>query len=372
MRTGIKIHMDIGILSIGLSIPQHAFAENDLAELRHVDPNKYSQGLGCHNFAVAMEKEQVVEIATKAALRAIAHWKGNLSDIGLIATGTESSLDESRPLSAWVAEKIGLSGHIRSYEVKHACYGGTVAVRQAIEWIGSGAAKKGKVALVIAADICRYAPESPAEPTQGAGAVAMIIGEHPSIARFRRESFPYSQPVFDFWRPTGNDFPIVEGKVSTDKYTDALYSILKEMAEAQESYRIEDFNKICCHVPFPKMVFKAFKEACLRLNYTEEQINMFLENKIKPYMQWNKEIGNSYTASLWFCVAQALRAADEKEKILCFSYGSGCGAEALIIDKVYNHSKEAYEELEQDLKGRKFLTAEDYAKWQKNLLHQSK
>ena len=65
-----------------------------------------------------------------AARRALGRWQGNLDDIGLIAVGTESALDMSRPLSAWVAEELGLRGAVRSYEVKHACYGGTLALKQ--------------------------------------------------------------------------------------------------------------------------------------------------------------------------------------------------------------------------------------------------
>ncbi len=82
----------------------------------------------------------------------------------------------SRPLSAWVADKLGLAGAVRSYEVKHACYGATLALRQAVEWKESGAAA-GKAALVIAADVALYELEDPGEPTQGAGAVAMVVDE---------------------------------------------------------------------------------------------------------------------------------------------------------------------------------------------------
>ena len=75
-------------------------------------------------------------------------------------------------------------------------------MRQATEWVASGAAR-GKAALVVASDVALYAPKDPGEPTQGAGAVAMIISEDARIAEIELASYPYSMPVFDFWRPVG-------------------------------------------------------------------------------------------------------------------------------------------------------------------------
>ena len=63
----------------------------------------------------------------------------------MLAVGTETAVDMSRPLSAWVADRLGLKGAVRSYEVKHACYGGTLALRQAAEWRLSGAARKNRL-----------------------------------------------------------------------------------------------------------------------------------------------------------------------------------------------------------------------------------
>ena len=124
----------VGISSIGLHFPSLALPVEVLADLRHVDAAKYTQGLGCKEIALCADDESIVDLAVIAAERALSRWNGNKDDIGLLIVGTESGLDMSRPLSAWVAEKLNLKGAIRSYEVKHACYGGTIGVRQATEW----------------------------------------------------------------------------------------------------------------------------------------------------------------------------------------------------------------------------------------------
>ena len=51
------------------------------------------------------------------------------------------------------------------------------------------------------------------------------------------------------------------------------------------------------------------------------------EEKVGAVMSWNRPMGNSYTASLWFSVAEALAGRREGERITAFSYGSGFGAE---------------------------------------------
>ncbi|MEM7351705.1 MAG: hydroxymethylglutaryl-CoA synthase, partial [Acidobacteriota bacterium] len=166
----------IGLASIGLSLPPLALPVEELAKLRGQDPAKFTLGLGCREMALCPEDFGAVEMAAEAARRALGRWGGDLDQIGMIVVGTESAVDMSRPLSAWVADALDLRGAVRSYEVKHACYGGTLALRQALEWKLSGAAGD-KAALVIATDVALYALQDPGEPTQGAGAVAMVVDD---------------------------------------------------------------------------------------------------------------------------------------------------------------------------------------------------
>lgn len=349
-----------GIAAFGTAIPANSLRLEELAALRGANPDKYRIGLGCDSMSLADPGTTAADLATNAARRAIRHWGGDVSQIGMIAVGTESALDMSRPLSAWVADQIGLQGHVRSYEVKHACYGGTLALRQAVEWIGSGASR-GKVALVIAADIALYAPEHPGEPTQGAGAIAMIVGE-PLLARVIPASYPYSEPAFDFWRPTGEAFPRVQGKLSLDCYKRAAESCFRQWAEDKDAvFDLDAATYLCFHVPFPKMVKKAFTHVGEQLGWPEELTGHLYDRKVATTMAWNREIGNSYTASLWVSVAQALAGAQEGTRLAAFSYGSGCGAELLLLEAGPEAAAAAWAtDMEADLAGRSFLDIPAY------------
>ncbi len=350
-----------GIASIGLRLPPMALPLGELARLRGQDPDKFLLGLGCREMALCPSGFGVVDLAVGAAKRALRRWDGDLDRIGLIAVGTETAKDMSRPLSAWVADEIGLSGAVRSYEVKHACYGGTLALRQALEWRTSGAAA-GKAALVIAADVALYAPRDPGEPTQGAGAVAMVIDE-PGIAAVDTVSHPWSEPAFDFWRPVGEDFPRVDGPFSLDCYKRAAENCFRALIAGRDAAEVlSELAAVCFHVPFPKMVKKAFFHLGESLGLERDWIAAYFADKVDPAMGWNRRIGNSYTASLWTSVAEALAGLAAGERLAAFSYGSGFGAEVLTLEAGPEAAAGVWaEDVEEDFGNRRHLDAGSYA-----------
>ncbi len=353
--------MAIGIESIGIKLPSYAIEAKKIAKLYGVPEEKATIGLGCHMMGLCLDQETVVDLAVEAAKRAIEAWDGYLDNIGMIAVGTESSLDEARPLSAWVAEELGIKGSIRSYEVKHACYGGTLALRQAAEW--KTATNSSKCALVIAADVCLYTPGHPAEITQGAGAVAMIVGQD-KICSIDLRSYPYSEPCFDFWRPTGQEFPNVDSVKSLTSYLAAAKNCFELFFSDQTQLSFESFKSLCFHVPFPKMVIRAFKHLASHFDLSEFQRNKILRDKILPFLNWNSEVGNAYSASLWISVAQALHHAKAGEKIACFSYGSGFGSELFTLERTHGSSTWAHD-IQKDIEARKLISIEEYNRWRK-------
>ena len=318
----------VGISAIALATTTRKLDLGELAALRGVDPAKYRSCLGCDEMSICAEGEDAASLGLRAAKEALSSWGARPESIGALIVGTETAKDMSRPLSAWVAEGLGLSGALRSYEVKHACYGGTAAVRQAVEWLASGAAR-GKVALVIATDVALYAPGDPGEPTQGAGAVAMILSEDPVIAEIELASYPWTRPVFDFWRPVGEDFPRVDGKFSLECYKEAARSCFSDWLEDGGPGGFDTLRAIAFHVPFPKMVKKAFFHVAEELGL--DNAEAFYAARVEPHMAWNRRTGNSYTASAWFALAHTMATLDAGARIALFSYGSGAASELLFV-----------------------------------------
>ncbi len=350
----------VGIASIGIQLPPLFMPVGELAALRNVDPDKYTKGLGCGDIALCPSGHDVVTLAVGAAKRALSRYEGSAEDIGLIVVGTETAKDMSRPLSAWVAQELGLRGKVRSYEVKHACYGGTLALRQALEWKWSGAGA-GKAALVIASDVALYALGDPGEPTQGAGAVAMVIDE-PGVASVAPKSFPFSSPEFDFWRPVGHSFPSVDGQLSLECYKRAVVECFSALIGDRDARDVlAHYEALCFHVPFPKMVKKAVLHLCEQLGWSADEGQRLYRDKVEQTLEWNRRIGNAYTASVWISAARALAGLGEGAPIAVFSYGSGYGAELLHLNAGPAASAAPWvSDIERDLAARTPVDMRDY------------
>ena len=103
---------------------------------------------------------------------------------------------------------------------KNACYGGTAALMNTVNWIESSS-WDGRLGIVVMVDIAIYAA-GPARPTGGAGAVALLIGPNAplEISHVRQN---YMRHTYDFYKPDlSSEYPIVDGPLSIKTYFEAL------------------------------------------------------------------------------------------------------------------------------------------------------
>jgi hydroxymethylglutaryl-CoA synthase len=336
---------DVGIENLSVYLPTYSLSLEELAKARGVDPQKYRLGLGLETIAIAPPCEDAVTLAANAAAPLFERGLIDRREIGMLLVATESAVDHAKPVSIFVHELLRAQPACRTYELKHACYSGTAALMTAVQWIASGAAR-GRKALVIATDIARYDFGSPAEPTQGAGAVAMVVSDVPAqIAVDFRRSGSFAEGVFDFWRPLDRREALVDGQYSVDCYLRALEGAYEDFERAgrggdlRSPLPITDrFGVFLYHVPFPKMAWKAHRrlleiDCGLRKEEGPPDEDIALasyERTVSPYLSACRAVGNSYTASLYFCLATLLERHGERlrgEHAALFSYGSGCCAE---------------------------------------------
>lgn len=76
--------------------------------------------------------------------------------------------------------------------------------------------------MVVAADIAKYGLNSGGEPTQGAGAVAMLVASEPRILALKEDNVMLTQDIYDFWRPTGHPYPMVDISCQTKPTSNLL------------------------------------------------------------------------------------------------------------------------------------------------------
>ncbi len=69
--------------------------------------------------------------------------------------------------------------------------------------------------------------KTPGEPTQGGGAVAMLVSKDPKLVTLEAESAYYAKDVMDFWRPLSQTEAKVDGKFSANIYLEFLRKSIK-------------------------------------------------------------------------------------------------------------------------------------------------
>ena len=322
--------LSIGIDAMAFAVPQSYVELADLANARGVPPAKYIDGLGTHQMAVAGPNEDPVTLAASAAQRLFATSGRSPSEIGLCIVGTETAVDHSKPIASYLHSLLGLPRACRVFETKHACFGGTAGLFNAIDWLAAGSAR-GRSALIICTDIARYPIGSPGEPTQGAGAVAMLISERPRLVEITPgRSGSYSQDVHDFWRPLHRKDALVDGHFSVQCYLDALTGAYEDWRSVAGDEAEKPLVRTCYHVPYGKMARKAHQRRCQIDGVPESEVDARFGSDVAPSLRLPGQVGNIYTGSLYLSLLSLLHAEAAQlanQQIGLFSYGSGCAAE---------------------------------------------
>lgn len=313
--------MTAGIDKINFFVPPYYLDMKDLAHARNVDPDKFTIGIGQDQMAISPVSYDIITLAANAALPLLT--EEDKQAIDLVIVGTESSIDESKAAAVILHGLLGIQPFARAIELKEACYSATAGLQFAKEYVLHHPNRK---ALVIAADIARYGLNSGGEPTQGAGAVAMVISSEPQILALSDESVALTQDIYDFWRPTGTEYPVVDGPLSNATYIESFQRVWQEFGRRYQK-SLADFAALSFHIPYTKMGKKALL-AGLASESEEEQA--WILTQYEESIRYSRRVGNLYTGSLYLGLisllenSQQLQAGDQ---VGLFSYGSGAVAE---------------------------------------------
>ena len=294
-------------------------------------------------------------------------------NIGRLGVGTETILDKSKSVKSVLMQLFTESGNsnVEGVDTVNACYGGTNAIFNSINWVESSA-WDGRDAIVVTGDIALY-KKGNARPTGGAGCVAMVIGPDAPIVFEPGLRGSHIAHAYDFYKPDlTSEYPYVDGHFSIKCYTqavDACYKAYNAREKAlkgvvngtvsEEKTPLDRFDHFVFHAPTCKLVAKsygrllyndflanpdhpAFAEvgAELRnLDYdaslsdrTVEKTFMALTKKrfadrVQPSVQVPTMCGNMYCASVYGGLISLLSNASfdpaQPKRVGVFSYGSG-------------------------------------------------
>jgi hydroxymethylglutaryl-CoA synthase len=345
------------------------------APAKDEDPDKYRKGLGLYESSFPDTYEDIVTMGANACKRLMERKGLEPADVGRIDVATESSFDNSKPISTYIAGCLeqtfdGDFHHANKGERKFACVAGTQSIDDAYNWIRAGR-NRGRSALVVATDTALYERGDPGEATQGAGAVAMLVSEDPDLVELSAEQGYGSADETDFLKPN-QQFPSVDGKRSVKVYLARMREAVEDYESVAGDIHPDDFALLPFHTPFPGMVRRAALLAyrhTIRDTEIEEELAAEIGRQPRPeafddgeayrdavsgytddleetaaYREWyarvveptlgiSRFVGNWYTGSVHVARVAGLKHGLENdlgltgERIGVGSYGSGAQAE---------------------------------------------
>ncbi|WP_247950422.1 hydroxymethylglutaryl-CoA synthase [Streptococcus constellatus] len=349
--------MNIGIDKIGFATANYVLKLADLAEARNIVPEKLSKGLLVKEFSVAPVTEDIVTMGASAAAAILTEEDKN--EIDMVIVASESGIDQSKASAVFVHGLLRIQPFTRSFEMKEACYSATAALDYAKLHVEKHPSSK---VLVIASDIAKYGIETPGEPTQGAGAVAMLITNNPRILIFNEDNVAQTRDIMDFWRPNYSTTPFVNGLYSTQQYLDSLETTWIEY-QKRNQVSLKDFAAVCFHLPYPKLALKGLKKIMDKSLPIEQQEQ--LQANFEQSILYSQKVGNIYTGSLFLGLLSLLENSTSlkaSDRIALFSYGSGAVSEIFSGQLVAGFKQQLQTNHMEILNNRTLLSIPDYEK----------
>ena len=267
----------IGISGLAAYVPPYRVWLEDWCEWTGNQWPKTREVVG-RSFRVRGPNHSVYTMAATAVIRLIRQYDIDPERVKFLGLGTESSTDNSAGAiivkgmvdRALLAQgKPAISRSCEVPEFKHACLGGVYGMKGALRQLALDGA--GTQSIVVCADIAEYARGSSGEPTQGAGAVAMLLEENPTLAEVDlvHSGSASDYRIMDFRKPMlrfcgqdrseshqVQDFPVFNGKYSTTCYIDETLHAMNDMYRKRglvAADYLRSLKSVFMHRPYRRM-----------------------------------------------------------------------------------------------------------------------
>lgn len=373
---------NVGILAIEVIFPSQYVDQTELEHFDGASSGKYTVGLGQSKMGFCSDREDVNSLCLTVVSRLLEKHHIKPSQIGRMEVGTETIIDKSKSVKSVLMQLFAEKGatDVEGIDTTNACYGGTAALFNSINWIESSS-WDGRLALAVCADIAVYA-KGPARPTGGAGAIAMLVGPNAPLVFDRGLRATHMEHAYDFYKPDlSSEYPTVDGKLSIQCYLSALdtcYQLYRKKFAAKypdaPKEGLDVFDALLFHTPFCKLVQKSvarvvfndylltpeakrdikfpglekFANATLASTYFDRDVEKtfmtqfadVFNKKTKKSLLLANQVGNMYTPSVYSGLVSLLVSEKPEDlvgkRIGLFSYGSGLAASMYSISVTNN------------------------------------
>lgn len=268
---------------------------------------------GIDEKAVPFADEDSLTMAVEAGRRALQAGEISPDEIGLLALATTTPPLDVEDFTTRLGEMLGIPGDARRQSFTSSTRAGTQAITAGIDAIFSDApGADADTALVIAADCPRGEPHDGKEHAAGAGAAAFVLSDDgPAVVTDRAEhatAFPGTQ-----FRRQGSE--TIEG-LGITKYDRSAFIEAVEGAVSRLDAEPGRFDAVAIQGPDGGMPYRAAGALGVEASAIADYATV-------------SDLGDTGAASVPLSLSRAL--ADGVDT-LCASYGSGAGADALVIE----------------------------------------
>ena len=345
------------------------------------------------------DREDIYSLALTTVTSLMKKYNIEPTSIGRLEVGTETLLDKSKSVKSVLMQLFAPSGNtnVEGVDTVNACYGGTNALFNAVNWVESSA-WDGRNAIVVAGDIALY-KKGNARPTGGAGCVAMLVGPDAPLAFEPGLRGSYITHAYDFYKPDlTSEYPIVDGQFSIKCYIEAVEACYKAYngreaklksqmnghangVHAEPETPLDRFDHMCFHAPTCKLVSKSYARL-LYNDYLQDPSNELFKDvpaeiknipheqsitdktiektfmglakkrfaqRVQPSIEVPTMCGNMYCASVYASLVSLLANVSSDDiqgkRLGIFSYGSGL-ASSMFSMKVKGSTEEMRQKLD--------------------------
>jgi len=130
---------DVGIIAMEVYFPYQYVDQAELETFDGASAGKYTIGLGQARMGFCSDLEDINSLCLTVVERLVERNNLSYSDIGRLEVGTETIVDKSKSVKTVLMQLFEKSGNtnVEGVDTTNACYGGTAALFNAINWIES-------------------------------------------------------------------------------------------------------------------------------------------------------------------------------------------------------------------------------------------
>jgi hydroxymethylglutaryl-CoA synthase len=281
----IKCATEVGILAMDYYCPDLCVRAADIEDY-HGCKGQYTKGRGQDNVTFCSDDEDAVSMAMTALSRLMQRCGLEFDEIGRLEVGTESQVDRAKSIKSFLMALFEAEGvyNVEGADTYNACYGGTNALFNAVNWIQSSA-WNGKYAIVVCTDTAVH-PDPVHLSGIGASAVAMLIGPRaPMILEDQRVT--YIKHTWDFYRPIGwhNNDALIDWDTATAQYEEALSWCQEQFSRklgVTNLLSIFDFVAFHCNAPYhAKRSLRSMSDRMFEQKLTKQEQDALFERHVQ-------------------------------------------------------------------------------------------